>query len=324
MKNKKKGKETVIFVLICICAFIVFFMASAIFKISLKPSWAKKYTIEWNDSIGTVYKDIAYGDGEKNKFDIYFPADNTKENYSLVVYIHAGGFTTGDKSDDAEMLQLLCSKGYVAVGVNYTLRDNEHPEASVYSQSIEIKNSIPIIKEIAENMGYNLDRMAISGGSAGGTLALLYAYRDADTSPIPVKMVFEAVGPASFYPEDWSVYGLDKNPEAAASLFGIMSGNNITTDMIGTKDYEDAVKNISAFMWVNENAVPTVCAYGMYDKVCPYDSSKHLINALKVYNVTYDYIELPHSGHALQNDNALYAKYMNTVNEYLEKYLGSE
>lgn len=324
MRIKKKGKGTVMFLFICICAFIVSFIASVIFKISYKPSWAKEYTVEWNDSIGTVYKDIAYGDGEKNKFDIYFPADKTKENYGLVVYLHAGGFTTGDKSDDAEMLQWLCSKGYVAAGVNYTLRDSEHPEASVYSQSVEIRNSIPAIKETAEKMGYKLDKMAISGGSAGGTLALLYAYRDADTSPIPVKMVFEAVGPASFYPEDWSVYGLDKSPEAAAYLFSIMSGNNITAEMIGTKDYENAIRDISAYMWIDENTVPTVCAYGVYDRVCPYDSSKHLINALKEYNVTYDYFELPHSGHALQNDNALYAKYMDKVNEYLEKYLGSE
>ncbi len=323
-KEKKKGNKRGLFVLLCVGAFIVSFAGSAIFKLAYTSAELKKYSVDWSNDMGTVYTDITYGDGEANKFDLYVPADNTKETYGLVVYLHAGGFTTGDKSDDASMLQWLCSKGYVAAGINYTLRDNDHPEASVYSQSMEIKSSIPVIAQEAAKLGYNLDSMAISGGSAGGTLAMLYAYRDADESPVPVKLLFEAVGPSSFYPEDWSVYGLDKSPEAAAGLFGIMAGTEITPDMFGTKAYEEAIKPISAYMWVNENSVPTVSAYGVYDKVCPYDTVKHLVNALEENGVTHEYIELPHSGHALQNDNDLYALYIEKVTEYLDTYMPIE
>ncbi|MET3938094.1 acetyl esterase/lipase [Paenibacillus sp. PvP094] len=319
--SKKKGNKTGLFILLCVGAFIVSFAGSAIFKVTYTSPALKKYSVDWNDEMGTVYTDIAYGDGEANKFDLYVPANHTKENYGLVVYLHAGGFTTGDKSDDAQMLQWLSSKGYVAAGINYTLRDEEHPDSSVYSQSMEIKSSIPAIVEEAKKLGYNLDSMAISGGSAGGTLAMLYAYRDADESPIPVKMLFEAVGPSSFYPEDWSVYGLDQNPEAASGLFSIMAGTEITADMFGTEAFEEAIKPISAYMWVNENSVPTVSAYGVYDIVCPFDTVKHLTNALEENNVTHEYIEFPHSGHALQNDNALYIKYMETVEKYLDTYI---
>lgn len=97
------------------------------------------------------------------------------------------------------MLQWLCSLGYVTAGINYTLFNEENPDANVYTQSMEIKESMPYIIEEAKKLGYNIDRMAMSGGSAGGCLALIYAYRDADTSPVPVKMVFEGVGPSSFY-----------------------------------------------------------------------------------------------------------------------------
>ncbi|UOQ83578.1 alpha/beta hydrolase [Gracilibacillus salinarum] len=320
-KDKKKRNKAGMFILLCVGAFIVSFAGSAIFKMNYTSPALKEYSVDWNDEIGTTYTDIAYGDGEANKFDLYVPADDTKETYGLVVYLHAGGFTTGDKSDDAGMLQWLASKGYVAAGINYTLRDDEHPEASVYSQSMDIKSSIPVVVEKAEELGYNLDSMAISGGSAGGTLAMLYAYRDADESPIPVKMLFEAVGPSSFYPEDWSPYGLDQNPEAAADLFSVMSGTEITVDMFGTEAYEEAIKPISAYRWVNENSVPTVAAYGVYDKVAPFDTVKHLIHALEENNVPHEYIEFPHSGHALQNDNDLYVKYMETVEEYLDTYM---
>ncbi|SDD53944.1 Acetyl esterase/lipase [Paenibacillus sp. CF095] len=322
MKSEGKGRKKLLWGFIYIGVFIVAFAASAIFKMTYDPL-AGEMHVDWNDSVGRVYTDIAYDEEEQNKFDLYVPADQTKKTYGLVVYLHAGGFAAGDKSDDATMLKWLTSKGYVAAGINYTLR-NEINEASVYTMSQDIKKSIPIVKAEAEKLGYNLDRMAISGGSAGGTLALLYAYRDAATSPIPVKMVFELVGPPSFHPEDWTPYGLDKSSEAAADLFSVMSGNTITPDMIGTPKYDEAVKDISPYMWIDENSVPTLAGYGKYDKVAPFGSVKHLISALEENNVPHDYFEFPHSGHGLQNDNKIYLKYIKKINEYLERYMGIE
>lgn len=141
-------------------AFILSFAASAIFKMTYGPTHGK-YKADWNDSVGTVYTDISYGSGEANKFDLYVPADTSKESYGLVVYLHAGGFATGDKADDKEMLQWLCSKGYVSAGINYTLFDENDPKASVYSQTMEIKEAIPYVVEEAKNLGYNVDRMAV-------------------------------------------------------------------------------------------------------------------------------------------------------------------
>ena len=320
-KEKKKGKR--MFIFICILAFIISFAGSALFKITYQPKWAKKYSVDWNDSMGTIHKDISYGDKESNKFDLYVPKDNSKENYGLVVYLHAGGFTTGDKSDDKQILQWLCSKGYVTAGINYTLRTDEN-NASVYSQSIEIKEAIPVVVEEAKKLGYNLDEMVISGGSAGGTLAMLYAYRDAEESPIPVKMMFEMVGPPSFFAEDWDTYGLDKNNEAAAGLFGVMLGSEIDKEIIGTDELQEVMKPISAYAWINENSVPSVIAYGTYDKVAPFKAVRHLVNALEENNVDYKYFEAPHSGHGLQNDSKIYEEFMDTVVDYLDKYMPVE
>ncbi len=269
-----------------------------------------------------MYPDLSYGEGDANKFDLYLPADNSRESYGLVVYLHAGGFTSGDKSGDAGILQWLCSKGYVAAGINYTLFSDEHPDANVYTQSVEIRDSIPYVLAEAEQRGYSIDRMAVSGGSAGHTLAMLYAYRDAVVSPVPVKLVFGAVGPSCFYPEDWSCFGFDRNPEAASVMFSVMSGNSITPEMIGTPAYGEAVKNISALAWIDGNSVPTVCAYGAHDKMQAFPASKRLAAALEKYGVPHEYIVFPHSGHGLQNDNKLYALYMEKVVEYLDKYMG--
>ncbi len=311
-------------VLLGILVFVVAFTVGAISKIMPK-SWQKDYEVEWSEEVGTAQTDLVYGDKPAEKFDLYLPADKGKKNYGLVGYLHAGGFTTGDKTDDKAILEWLCSMGYVTAGINYTLFSADNLDANIYTQSEEIKQAMPVVVAEAEKLGYHIDRMAIAGGSAGGTLAMLYAYRDAKDAPVPVKMMFEAVGPSSFYPEDWKSYGLDQDTEdvkvAAAGLFGTMAGQEIKPEMFGTAEYEELIKPISGYMWVDSDSVPSVVAYGKHDRVCPYDSSTHLKKALEENNVPHAYFELPHSGHALQNDDKIYQQYMDMVVEYLKKYM---
>lgn len=300
--------------------FLLAFGAGVVSKFALKPAWSKQYTVEWNDSTGTLYKDISYGELASNKFDLYLPADSTKEHYGLVVYLHAGGFTTGDKAEDASMLQWLCSKGYVACGINYTLRTEEN-SASILTQSNEIRAAMPVVIEQAGKLGYNITEMAMSGGSAGGCLAMLYAYRDAAQAPVPVRLLFEMVGPSSFYAEDWGIYGLDQNPQAAASLFGVMGGVELTPEMIASGEYVELMRPVSACMWVNETTCPSVLLYGEKDKVQPWNGVRHLVGALEENGVDYKLFRAPHSGHGVQNDDAVMKAYMEAVVEYLDNYM---
>lgn len=136
-------------------AFLAAFVGSALLKLNSDPTHGK-YNTHWDETIGKAYTDLPYGEGAANKFDLYVPADKSQDAYGLVVYLHAGGFTGGDKAGDAEMLKWLCSKGYVAAGINYTLFTEENPDASVYSQSEEIKAAMPYVVAAAENWGISL------------------------------------------------------------------------------------------------------------------------------------------------------------------------
>ena len=151
-KERKKG--SVMWGLIYVGAFIASFVISAVVKIKADP-FGGKYTAHWDSSVGTICTDLSYGEGEANKFDLYVPADSHRERYGLVVYLHAGGFTSGDKSGDAQILQWLCAKGYVAAGINYTLFSEKNPDANVYTQSVEIRESIPFVIAEAEKLGYH-------------------------------------------------------------------------------------------------------------------------------------------------------------------------
>ena len=323
-KTKKEKKVRAVPVVLGILIFVLAFVAGAVSKVAIKPEWAKKYSVTWSDEIGTLKNDIAYGEGEANKFDLYLPKDGGKDHYGLVVYLHAGGFTEGDKSDDKDTLAWLCSKGYVAAGINYTLRTDTNG-ASVLSQSNESKAAVPKVIEAAEAAGYHIDKMAIAGGSAGHALAMIYAYRDGKDAPVPLVLTYGAVGPSSFVVEDWGIFGLgmdtDESRKAGAGLFSVMSGKEITPEEIKDGSYREKVHEIAAAEWVENNPIPTVVAYGAHDRVQPFLASRRLEAALKENNVDYKYFVLEHSGHGLQNDSAVSGQWMEAVDEYLDKYM---
>ena len=173
----------------------------------------------------------------------------------------------------------------------------------------------------AEKLGYKIGKMAIGGGSAGHALAMIYAYRDAAQAPVPVVLTFGGVGPASFYQEDWGVFGLDQSDEACAGLFSVMAGTEITPAEVADGSYLEKVKPISAADWVTADSPATVVAYGTHDKMQPFLASLPLKAALEEHGVDYKYFEFPHSGHGFQNDTKIYAQWMDTVEEYLNTYL---
>lgn len=328
-KDAREKKVKAVPVWMGILVFLLAFGAGVASKFVITPAWSKEYSVPWSDELGTRIIDLPYGDGEANRFDLYLPKDGSRESYGLVVYLHAGGFTSGDKSGDVEMLAWLCKKGYVAAGINYTLfaelEGGATNGASVLTQSEEIKAAIPKVIEAAEKEGYSIDKMAVAGGSAGHALAMIYAYRDGAAAPVPVALTFGAVGPSCFYREDWDNYGFDRETEesyqGAAGIFSAMLGEMLSADEIKDGSYLEKMKPISAVSWITPDAPPTVVAYGTHDRIQPFKGSLRLKAALEENGVDFRYFELSHSGHGLQNDNALYKQWLEAVEEYLDRYM---
>ena len=310
--------------LIYILTFVVAFALSVYITISWPRNFGGLGNVDWNDSVGKAYIDLPYADGELNKFDLYVPADGSKESYKLVLYIHAGGFTGGDKAEDAAWGHYFVSKGYVAATINYTTASEERP-SDVHRMSLEIREGVAAIKKEAAKLGYRLDEMAVAGGSAGGALAMIYAYRDADTSPIPVKCVIQMVGPGSFEPADWfgfdRSYTSDEQAAAAAGFVTVMTGASISPEMMRSGEYKDHLAKISPHALVTKTSVPSLIGYGPYDKLVPIATAKALIKALQENGVPYDYIEFTNSGHGLNRDPDKAEQFFKLIDEYLHRYL---
>lgn len=278
--------------------------------------------VNWTDSMGTIETDLAYGDGPLNKFDLYLPADKARAT-KLVLYIHAGGFTGGDKADDANVGKYFAAKGYVGATINYSLRADTN-QVTVVQMTEEIKRGVAAMGAAAKQRGYPLDGMVVAGGSAGGALAMIYAYRDAKTAPVPVKAVISMVGPAGFDPADWfgftDGYASDATATAGAGFVQVLTGRPVTPEMMRSGEYREVLKPISAGMLFTAEAPPTLAAWGELDKVAPYAASRSFAAKLNASTVPHDVLLFPNSGHALNRDPELNTKLGAKINEYLARY----
>lgn len=278
--------------------------------------------VDWTDSMGTIETDLPYANGPLNKFDLYLPADRARAT-KLVLFIHAGGFTVGDKADDAKMGKYFASKGYVGATINYSLRTDQNT-ASVKLMSDEIKQGVVAIVKAAGERGYKLDGMAIAGGSAGGTLAMIYGYRDARTSPLPVNAVISMVGPASFEPAAWfglKDYTSDEAAQAAAAFVTILTGETVTAEMMRSGAYRKNLEPITPAALFSGDAPPTLVAFGELDKVAPFAASTDFVEELKKSKVPHDALVFPNSGHGLNRDPDMGKELGEKFNEYLDRYV---
>ena len=80
----------------------------------------------------------------------------------------------------------------------------------------------------------------------------------------------------------------------------------------------DRCRRISSFIdWITSDSVPTVVAYGAHDRVQSFKAALRLKAVLEENGVDDQYFECAHSGHGLQNDNAVYKQWMETVKKYM-------
>jgi acetyl esterase/lipase len=121
--------------------------------------------------VNPVANDVAYAPiSDLQRLDIYTPAKG-KPPYPVVVIIHGGGWTMGDKRGE---LPLSAVPGFLALGfavasINYRFA----PDAVFPAQLLDVKAAIRYLRDKAAGLGLDGDRIAVVGESAGAHLAAL-------------------------------------------------------------------------------------------------------------------------------------------------------
>ena len=178
----------------------------------------------------------------------------------------------------------------------------------------EITACIGAIKEKLEAEGYQTSKIALSGISAGGHLALLYAYSRAEESPIPIAFVFEFVGPTDFCERTLGA-------KDSAGILSFIAGKKIKPEYVNKPKVKKLAESLSPVSFVTEKSVPTIYAYGGKDwlvKLCHRDA---LTQALEKNGVPHVCVDFPNSDHGMSNDPDKLEEFNKAVMSYFDTYM---
>ncbi|MGB0580956.1 MAG: alpha/beta hydrolase fold domain-containing protein [Limisphaerales bacterium] len=114
-----------------------------------------------------VEKDIEFANvnGHSLQLDVYLPAKGKPSH--VVVWIHGGGWHKGSK--ERCEIPWLTDHGYAVASISYRLTD----KAIFPAQIRDCKAAIRWLRANAGRFGYQTDKVAVAGTSAGGMLAAL-------------------------------------------------------------------------------------------------------------------------------------------------------
>ncbi|TSA37926.1 MAG: alpha/beta hydrolase [Porphyromonadaceae bacterium] len=257
-------------------------------------------------------KNIEYKriDGKSLQLDIYIPK-NIRKPAPLLVFIHGGGWKGGNRSDYLIYLVDFAKRGYITATVSYRLlEDAPYPACAE-----DITDAVRWFYSNGEKYGYDPDRIALIGGSAGAHLALLASYGwkrsavNGDTTEVPennhrIKAVVDIYGP------------VDLTTEYART-------QPLVTSFIA-HSFEEApelYREASPINYLDKNDPPTMILHGTSDELVPISQSdllKARLDSLGVPNAYYRVPLWPHTMDIVKRVNDFSQLKMN---DFFEKYL---
>ena len=269
----------------------------------------------WSEENGQFIPNQVYDKDKNLVYDLYIPKDLKKDApVRLMLFIHGGAWKGGNRHEQDYACRSYAKNGCVTATVEYSLLSAKHPEVTILTMLDEITACIGAIKEKLAAEGYQTSKIALSGVSAGGHLALLYSYSRAEESPIPIAFVFEFVGPTDFCERTLGA-------KDSAGFISFVTGQKINPEDLNKPEIKELGESLSPISFVTEKSVPTIYAYGGKDwlvKPCHRDA---LTQALEKNGVPHVRVDFPNSDHGMGNDPDKAEEFRKAVFSYCETYM---
>ncbi|WP_028644435.1 alpha/beta hydrolase [Nocardioides sp. URHA0020] len=243
-----------------------------------------------------VDKDVAYAPehGKRGLLDVYRPAAGTDGRAPVLLQVHGGAWTIGNKDQQGiPLMQHLAAKGWVCVAINYRLA----PRDPFPAQIVDVKRAIAWIHDHIAEYGGDPDYIAITGGSAGGHLTALAAvtandpeyqpgFEDADTSvavAVPHYGVYDFAGSTGL-----------RSAEQMRDRF-------LAPRVVGQRwaDAPDVFEAGTPLLRVGKDAPDFFVLHGAHDSLVAVDQARLFVSRLReISGATVVYAELPGAQHA--------------------------
>ncbi|HFI0302410.1 TPA: alpha/beta hydrolase [Streptococcus suis] len=208
----------------------------------------------------------------------------------MLVYIHGGGWASGDSESQSGFLRGMANRGYVVFSINYRLATDEDPTWEKATE--DIADAMNWIKANASNYGGDSSRLILSGESAGGHLALLYTGLVTNgqlNTPKP-----NAVG--VMYPAidlKWtSKNGRYLSTEPIPNIVEKYIGGNLT-------EYQDRLAAVDPLNYISKELPPIYIIHGEKDTLVTVTGSEDYVEQVKAASGQAELVSLPYSNHGV-------------------------
>ena len=118
-----------------------------------------------------VTKDVPYGPDPAHTLDLYLPrgASLPRGSRYTLVFLHGGGYYLSDKASEERYIQPYLAKGVTVVNLNYRLK------RGIPAATEDLTRALNFLAAHPGAYPVNLDRLVLSGFSAGAHIASLVA-----------------------------------------------------------------------------------------------------------------------------------------------------
>ena len=274
-------------------------LALGVLLVSAYPALGQGYST----SIAPAYRvtaNITYltANNYEAKLDVYSRSDATTPQPTMI-WIHGGGWTGGNKEGATFSLLPYLEMGWNVVNVEYRL-------AKVSLAPAAVEDCLCALRWVIRNAKqYNFDtsKIVVSGGSAGGHLALT-------TAMIPASEGLDRECPGNEELKiaavvDW--YGI-------TDVVDLLDGPNRKTYAVqwlaSLPNRVEIAKRVSPLTYVRAGLPPIISIQGDQDPTVPYAHSVRLQEALKKVGVDGELVTIPggkHGGFTRAENQRAYA-----------------
>lgn len=221
--------------------------------------------------------------------------DDGETGKPVMIYIHGGGWIQGSKEDHTYYSKVFANHGYVVFSVDYDLSTEDRHLARV--TELQIAEAIAWVKNHAAEYGADISRLYLTGGSAGGNLALELAYKinggvysiSSDGTELPIISAVSVTFPAA------SVETVYNNPDPV--LGG--TAHRMSHCYTGCSPEEDPelFASLAPINFLSANTPPTCIVVGSADSLVPTGATYVLNDALEAAGIAHQMVIIPYANH---------------------------
>ncbi|MEJ6667424.1 MAG: alpha/beta hydrolase [Alcaligenes aquatilis] len=224
---------------------------------------------------GSRHTELAYGSAAAHKLDLFLPAPRDSESLPpLLLFIHGGYWQELSKASSLFSAPDCTNAGIAFAAIDYTLA----PQASVHDIVLECRQALRWLYEHGKELGFDPQRIVVSGSSAGAHLAAMCCLRGWKDDPdLPVGAPAAAVLVSGIY---------DLQP-----LIGTSINEALSLDVDSARAISPQLLDLNGFP-------PTIVSWGEIETSAFKRQSQAFADALNALGAQYlPPIEMPARNH---------------------------